>query len=60
MPINPESGLYEEPQGSLFPGGTFGEALKIGNASRAQGLADEAAQRRALALHLADLQGQNE
>lgn len=55
MPINPESGLYDEPQGSMFPNGVFGGALGINNNRLAQGLADEARNRRALQDHMSDL-----
>lgn len=59
MPLDPATGLYDEGQGSRFPAGTFGGALKIGNSQIAQRLSSEAANRRALEDHLLDLQGQN-
>lgn len=59
MPINPETGMHEESQGSRFPQGIFGGALGVNNARIGANLAQEAATRRALEDHMTGLKSED-
>jgi hypothetical protein len=60
MPIDPNTGMYAEPEPSPFPGGIFGSALAIGNNQIGGQLAAQANTTRQLQQHLLDLRGQQE
>lgn len=56
MPLNPETGIYEQSQGNPFPQGVFGGALDVNNARISQNLVDESRSRRMLHDQMSELQ----